>query len=103
MIIVGSLFVFGFVGIAGFAVVIFALTLAPGPQGGRQGDMSGLACLFPVGVFLAWLVLLVIVQNTAIRAKEITDDELVLTGVSQEFVDAMDAMERAPQTLRPPR
>jgi hypothetical protein len=41
-------------------------------------------------LFLAWLITLVAMQNTAIRPNEITDDTITLTGVSEAFVDAVE-------------
>jgi hypothetical protein len=37
----------------------------------------------------------IVAQNTAIRPREITDDEFLLTGVCNEFVDAVDEAARA--------
>jgi hypothetical protein len=37
-----------------------------------------------------WVILAVIVQATSIRAKEITDHNITLTGVSAEFVEAYE-------------
>ena len=36
-----------------------------------------------------WLIVAAIIQNTAIRPTEITDDYIVLTGVSRDFDDAV--------------
>jgi hypothetical protein len=89
LINVGMFFLFGIIGIIGFALGMTFL-----PQNGPNGDLGFLACFFPVAMFLAWLVVLVIVQNSGIRPVEITDNELVLKGVAPEFVDALEAMER---------
>src|SRR5207244_833469 len=58
------------------------------------------ACLIPMVMFFAWLVLLVVIQNTGIRPFEITDFELALKGVSTEFVDAMEEFEERRRARR---
>ncbi len=86
MINLGTLFVCTVIG-AGGAFAIIALT-----QGGAN-DVNGLACFLPIVMFLIWIIVLVILQQTAIRPKEITDREIVLTGVCQEFVNAVEEQE----------
>jgi hypothetical protein len=43
-----------------------------------------------VVLLLAWLITIIIMQNSAIRPNEITDDTITLTGVSDAFVDAVE-------------
>ncbi len=59
-----------------------------------------LAALF---CFVVWLIIVVWAQNTGIRAKEITDEEILLTGVSSEFVSAVDASEEERRERRAER
>jgi hypothetical protein len=88
LIVLGSFFLLLFAGIVGTA--LFAM--AP-----RQfQDSAGpFMCLGGAFLFITWVVVLIVAQNTAIRPKEITDTEIVLTAVCNEFVDAVDESERA--------
>jgi hypothetical protein len=56
-----------------------------------NSDTPGIVCFltFAVG-FLAWLILVVIVQQGAIRPTKIDDYEMTLTNVSAEFADAYE-------------
>jgi hypothetical protein len=88
LIVLGSFFLLLFVGIVG--AVLFAV--AP-----RQfQDSAGpFMCLGGAFLFIIWVVVLIVAQNTAIRPREITDDEIMLTGVCNEFVAAVDEAEHA--------
>jgi len=57
-----------------------------------QGDdaLNGVACGGGVVAFIAWLILVAILSQTAIRPTEITDRSITLTGVSEEFVRAYE-------------
>ena len=92
LLVAGSFFLFAFIGVAGF-VLVSALQ----PQGGDLGLVAGLGA---VGLFVAWIIVLVIAQNTAIRPKEITDSHIVLLGVSSEFVDAYEELDRERRARR---
>ena len=59
-----------------------------GPQ--RNDDYFGLVCLGSLLFLLGWLVLVAILQTTAIRPKEITDRHILLTGVSPHFIAALE-------------
>jgi hypothetical protein len=64
-------------------------------QMGRKGDDAvGFVCLGGAVLFVLWLVLIGIMQSTAIRPTEITDDTITLSGVSERFINAVGA-ERA--------
>jgi hypothetical protein len=93
LIVLGSLFFLLLVGILGVAV--FAMT----PRQ-FQDSVGPFMCLGGVALFIIWIVVLVVCQNTAIRPKEITDTEIVLTAVCNEFVDAVDEAERARSARR---
>jgi hypothetical protein len=45
--------------------------------------------LSTVGLFVAWLISAAVVQNVSIRCNEITDRAITVTGLSDEFVDAV--------------
>ncbi len=52
---------------------------------------------------IVWLVILIGAQVTAIRTKEITDHDIILEGVSQEFVDIMEDTQRERRARRKKR
>lgn len=56
---------------------------------GRGSDLGGFVCLAVGAIGLIWLIAAAIVQNSAIRPTEITDDGITLTHVCQEFVQAV--------------
>jgi hypothetical protein len=61
---------------------------------GKQADnIGGLVCLGWAVLFVVWLIGLVILQSTAIRPSEITDDQISLKGVSEEFVATAEEYE----------
>ena len=64
------------------------------PAGHLIRDLGGIACIASIGYLVAWVIMLMILQHTAVRAKEITDRDLVLQGVSASFVDAMEEWDR---------
>ncbi len=59
-------------------------------QGGRADDVVGFVCMGSVGLFIVWIIVVAVLQMTAIRPLEITDDFIRLTGVSPDFRDAVD-------------
>ena len=71
------------------ALLVFSVMYAidrPGPG----NDMSWIFFLALLVFFLAWLVMVIVLQLTAIRPTEITAEDITLTGVSQQFIDALD-------------
>jgi hypothetical protein len=92
MINLGTLFVCGVIGGGGFLVIWWALS-----QPGRPNDGPGFACLLPVVMLVVWIIVLVILQQSAIRPQEITDREIVLTGICEDFVTAVE--DRAEERL----
>jgi hypothetical protein len=77
---------------------IVLVSAAPRQRGDES--LTGLVCLGGFVLFLAWLIAMMIVQNTAIRPKEITDYDIVLTGVCDAFVDAVEEADREREAAR---
>jgi tetrahydromethanopterin S-methyltransferase subunit C len=69
----------------------------------NRDDTLGFVCLGWVGVLLVWLVVVAVVQLTAVRPTEITDHSMTLTGVADGFVEAMAAERRMakPEEVEP--
>ena len=82
----GTFFLFGLLGVGGFVIA--------GNLPRPNDDYMGIACAAGAVFFVIWLVIVVVAQYTAIRPSEITDEEIVLKGVSQEFVDAVEESDR---------
>lgn len=83
LLILGSAFALGMLSIASFVL------LAVVPVQHRD-DFFGLACAASIAMFIAWVIILAFAQGTAIRCKEITEDEMVLDGVSRDFVELVE-------------
>jgi hypothetical protein len=93
MLLWGSFFLFLLLG--GGALVI-ALSLPP-----RATDTALLVVGIGCGLLgLIWLVILVVCLQNSIRTAEITDEEISLTGVAEEFVEAVAEEERARRKRR---
>jgi hypothetical protein len=56
----------------------------------QQDDLIAPIALGCIGLGLAWLIALVIVNQKAIRAVEITETRLAITNVHPEFINALD-------------
>jgi hypothetical protein len=83
-----SIFVI-FIGVASIVLVILLDNAGP-----RQGDVfSPFICVGSLILFVGFLILLAIVQNTAIRPDEITATHILLNGVSEAFVTAVEEAE----------
>ncbi len=81
--------IFGVLGCIGLVVVGIALANGPGQQ--RQGPDIGLYTAAGAGVgLLLVLAGAVILQFTSVRPKEITDEDITLTGVHENFIVAME-------------
>lgn len=78
---------FSFLGLClvAMGVLVFMVNQGPG-----NDDVTGWACLGSVGLFLAWLVFAAIYGSRGIRPTEITDRYVRLTGVADEFVEALE-------------
>jgi hypothetical protein len=83
----GTFFLFGIAGVS-------TLILVGNLDDRAQNDYMPFACIVSVVLLVGWFVIVIVCQNTAIRAKEITDTEILLTGVSEEFVEAVAEADR---------
>ncbi len=75
----------------GIAVIIAGAVVGAADENARGASPLG-GILFVVGLlgFLAALVAWIVLSSTSIRPSEITDDEITLVGVHQDFVDALE-------------
>jgi hypothetical protein len=92
-----TFFLFGLVGVGGLVLVG---SLENQQLKEQLMPFSGLTCL--VGV-VGWLIIVIVCQNMGIRPKEITDDEILLTGVSDAFVEAVTEGDRERKERRAAR
>jgi hypothetical protein len=84
-----------FIGLGVLLVLALAIGAGVLSANVKSDAVIGITWLLVALVFLGWLVGLVVAQSTAIRPTEITDRSITLTGVAQEFADAvMDERER---------
>ena len=75
----------------GLAILMGVLSDSAAPADkDTYGIIAGLSV---VGGLLAWVVVIVVAQWTAIKPKEITDNSITLTGVSQAFASAYEEQE----------
>ena len=81
LVVVGSLLGLLAVGVASVAVL---------DNEGGNDPFGGILCAGSLILLVAWVIMAVIVQSTSIRAKEITDRGIVLSGVSPEFIKAYE-------------
>ena len=88
-----TLAVVGFVGL----VAIIAVASLPRHLSDSLGPFI---CIGSVGLFVVWLIGIIIMQYTAIRPKEITDRDILLTGVCDSFVEAVEDADRAGDVAR---
>jgi hypothetical protein len=58
-----------------------------------QNDVAAWICVGGVGLFLIWVLTVIVLQLTEIRPKEITEKDIVLTGVSEGFIAALDELD----------
>ncbi len=77
---------FALVVVLGFGAMIALTDSAPGRRG--SDALGGLMCGGTVVGLIAWLVLVAVLQSTALRPREITDRDITLVGVSPAFVRA---------------
>ena len=80
------------VGIFGIASIVVLILLEN--AGPRHGDvLSPFLCFGGLVVFIGLLILLAVLQNTSIRPDEITATHILLNGVSDAFVTAVEEAE----------
>jgi hypothetical protein len=77
---------FAFFLFLGIGAIIAMTDSSPGRRGSEA--LGGLLCVGSLVVLLVWLVLVSVLQSTAIRPREITDRDITLVGVSTAFVRA---------------
>jgi hypothetical protein len=82
------LWMLGGFGVIG-AICVVVLVIGSNMPGKSGDDLVGFACVGGGLAAIVWLIVAAILQNTAIRASEITDDYITLTNVSGEFDDAL--------------
>jgi hypothetical protein len=85
LIVIGSFFAL----LIGGAIAVAVLIEEDGQR--RAGDsVAGLLCLGVVGGLVAWIVLAAIAQATSIRAADMTNNWVLLKGVSPVFAEAVE-------------
>jgi hypothetical protein len=72
---------------AGVATLIGSGAAAGDPN---AGPLAGWIALTGLGLFIAAIVLFAVLNHFAIRPAEITDDDITLVNVHQNFVDALE-------------
>jgi hypothetical protein len=85
-----NLVLFGGLAALGFLVVAGLIALDAAGQQQTKDAMFGLVCGGGVLGAIVWLVAILIMQNTAIRPQEITDNSITLKGVDEGFVHACE-------------
>jgi hypothetical protein len=98
--------------LGGLLILWIALMIAldrPG-QRDRSDAVMGFSCVGLLIVGVAWLIVIVILQNSAIRPSEITERSITLIKVSERFAEAVRDEEedeegpyRDEERRRPPR
>ncbi len=74
----------------GLSFLSFVLTMALLPERERSGAM-GITCVAFLGGLVAAIIVIWFAQNTGIRPKEITDHDITLVSVHDDFIDALEA------------
>jgi hypothetical protein len=98
--------VVAFFGVASLGLMILLDYFSSHPQR-NLNPVGGLACAGTVILGLAWLITIMVMQNSAIRATSISDRSITLTRVCHEFMDALEYQReqqppQVPQRRRPP-
>jgi len=88
---------------AGGFFVLLALFGVGTPVVAKNDHLAGFVFLPILVLLLAWLITSAILFSTQIRPREITDKSVTLTGVSEEFVEALDEERRGDDEDRPRR
>lgn len=83
----GSLLLFLVLGIG--SIVIFSNL-----SKNAQDNVGAVFCIGGVALIVTWLGIIIWAQATGIRPQEITDMDILITGVSAEFVDAVAELDR---------
>jgi hypothetical protein len=86
----------GFIGFSFLALIIFYAGLVAFFMNAPRQQLDLFAPLVIAGtivLMVAWLVAVIVAQSTAIRAAEITKTHILLAGVSEAFVQAVEEAE----------
>jgi NhaP-type Na+/H+ or K+/H+ antiporter len=75
----------GLLGVLG----LVGLAIAASTSEGDLADMAGAFWGIVLVSLLVWLIVIIVLQYTAIRPSEITDKSITLTGVSSDYADAI--------------
>jgi hypothetical protein len=59
-----------------------------------RGDFFSFVGFGACIMFVVWVIIVIVVHNTGIRAKEITETNILLKGVSASFVEAVEEADR---------
>ncbi len=76
-------------------LIVLARNLQP-----MDADVQLFMCIGHIASFVIWIVIVAIAMRSGIRPKEITDTEILLDGVSQEFIDIVAEEDRNPTACR---
>jgi hypothetical protein len=90
LVSVGSL-----IALIGLTVLLIALF--------HHSAAAGLFCVGGVPAFFVWCIAAAILTSPAIRPTEITERSITLRGVSDDFIDALEADRRGDDETRPRR
>jgi len=75
--------------LAGIGFVVLLAVLYNNVPRAQQESLGAGICFVSVGLAIAWIIVVIVAQTTAIRPTEITDYEITLGGVAPEFVEAV--------------
>ena len=94
MLIWGTLLLFGIVGVG---TIVIAANV---DDQQRIKPLMPYACVFVSLEGIVWIAIVIACASTGVRPKEITDIEITLTGVSEQFVEAVAEEEIARKERR---
>jgi hypothetical protein len=90
--------------LGGFALLVLTglaafFVMVSDDRRGGSNPLGGYLCIGAFVVLIVWLVVVAVIQSTAIRPTVITDGSITLVNVSKEFALAYeDEMEQAPRS-----
>jgi len=85
------------------AVGAGSLAISANLDAGLRDSVMPVVAVFCGVMLAAWLIILICCEFTKIRPVHITDEEISLTGVAQEFIDAVREEERERRRRRAER
>jgi uncharacterized membrane protein YdcZ (DUF606 family) len=83
--------------------IIGGIALAANVNDRLQNTIGPVVAISVLVMIVGWLVLVAFCHFTMIRPTEITDEEIALTGVAPEFIEAVEEEERARRRRRAAR